>query len=180
MISNSEIKELIQKIAGTYGKANVKLFDGNVVSVDLQSFTCVVDSIDSSLNGITVRFMLEQSDGDMSVPQVDSTVTVAMTDFTDPYIVSATWLDQKDFIVGDTEIKMVDGNILIEQGEVKITLSSGKISIKNGSKDFKTLMDSFFQHIQAMTFTNGAGVTGTPNNLSDLTNDQSNFDDLWQ
>ena len=58
MVSNIEIKELIQKIAGTYGKANVKLFDGNVVSVDLQSFTWVVYSIDSSLNGITVRFML--------------------------------------------------------------------------------------------------------------------------
>src|SRR5579871_4587851 len=99
MIDNIAIKELIQKIAGTYGKANVKLFDGTVTNVNLNERTCVVDSLDSSLDGITVRFMLEQSDGDMSVPQEGSTVTVAMTDFTDPYIVSATWLDQKDFIV---------------------------------------------------------------------------------
>ena len=95
------IRELIQKIAGTYGKANVKLFDGTVMSVDNNGRTCTVDSIDSSLNGIQVRFMLEVSDGDMSVPQVGSTVTVAMTDFTDPYIVSATWLDEKLFVVGN-------------------------------------------------------------------------------
>ena len=100
-IDYGTIRELIQKIAGTYGKANVKLFDGTVMSVDNNGRTCTVDSIDSSLNGIQVRFMLEVSDGDMSVPQVGSTVTVAMTDFTDPYIVSATWLDEKLFVVGN-------------------------------------------------------------------------------
>ena len=101
-VDYSNIGELIKKIAGTYGKSNVKLFDGTVRigSLDLEKRTCIVDSIDNSLDGIEVRFMLEQSDGDMSVPSEDSTVTVAMTDFTDPYIVSSTWIDRKVFVVG--------------------------------------------------------------------------------
>jgi len=98
---SAQITELIQKIAGTYGKANVKLFDAEVVSIDIEKRICIVNSLDGSIEGITVRIMLDQSDGDMSVPEIESTVTVAMTDFTDPYLVKSTWLDEKLFVVGN-------------------------------------------------------------------------------
>jgi hypothetical protein len=99
-----KLREIIQRLAGTWGKANFKTFDAIVTSVDIPTRTCVVDALDNSLFNLTVRFMVEVSDGDMEVPQEDSTVTVAMTDFTEPYIVSNTWLDNKLIIVGNQSI----------------------------------------------------------------------------
>ena len=182
MVSNIEIKELIQKIAGTYGKANVKLFDGNVVSVDLPSFTCVVDSIDSSLNGITVRFMLEQSDGDMSVPQVDSTVTVAMTDFTDPYIVSATWLDEKLFVVGNQSYDIKPDKQIFNDGGFDGLVKSPDLTTKlnNIENLLNDLISKFNNHTHILTLSSGTGTaaitltpetnTLTPTQQSDIEN----------
>src|ERR1035437_8845598 len=110
------IRELIQKAAGTYGKTNVRLFDATVNSVNVELRTANVDSIDNSLYGLDVRFMLEVSDGDMSVPTVGSTVTVAMTDFTEPYIVEATWIDEKLFVVGNQSYSIVDGKQVFNDG----------------------------------------------------------------
>lgn len=116
-VDYSIVRYLIQKISGTYGKANVKLFDANVESVDVKSRTCIVNAIDCSLDGLTVRFMIDVSDGDMSVPQVNSTVTVAMTDFTDPYIVKSTWLDEKLFVVGNQGFDIKNDNQIFNDGK---------------------------------------------------------------
>lgn len=129
-IDYAKIRYLIQQIAGTYGKANVKLFDATVESVDIDERTCVVNAIDNSIDKLTVRFMIDVSDGDMSVPQKDSTVTVAMTDFTDPYIVKTTWLDEKLFVVGNQSYDIKPDKQILNDGKYKglATVINGDVS----------------------------------------------------
>jgi len=160
----------------------VKTFDAIVIagSQNPNTLTCFVNSTDFSINNLEVRYMVCISDGEIDVPADDSNVTVAMSQFTDPYIVKSSELNSKNLVIGDTEISLVNGNILIQQGGITITLSNNKIGIKNGSQDFKTIMDTHFNNLFAMTFTNGAGTTSPANNLSDLQQDKENFDELWQ
>lgn len=96
--------ELIRKVSGTYGNTFVKVFDAVVKSVDEDSRTCVVDSLssDNQIENLTVRFMLDVSDGDLSVPEINSTVSVALNDYTEPYIVSSTWITKKEWVVGNS------------------------------------------------------------------------------
>lgn len=94
---------LIQKLAGTFGTAKVKLMDVTVRTVDKGTNTCIVDSLDGThdVDGLKVRLALEVCDGNLEYPEPDSTITIAFTDFTEPYMVSATWLTEKDVTVGD-------------------------------------------------------------------------------
>lgn len=195
-----DLKEAIMRLAGTFGKADFKTFDATVISVDVNSRTCVVNSLDYSIEGLSVRFMPEISDGSMKVPQVDSTIVVGMTDFTEPYVVSSTWIDRKTDIVGDTEIDLIDGAITISQGtddtNVKIVLennittitqlSSGKtiqVQLKDGkaniSNDSVSLLDitkSIVQNIIDATYVNGGGQADlSPTSLPGF---QKNITDL--
>lgn len=176
----ADLKELIKRASGTWGKSDIKTFDATVISVDMDNRTCVVNSLDYSVQGLEVRFMPEVSDGDMNLPQIQSTVIVCMTDFTDPYIVNTTWLDQKTIIVGDTEITLVDGNVTISQGSLSILIQNGKISITNSdtNESLFAILKSLVKNIENALYVNGAGQaslspTSLPNfeqNITDLTN----------
>lgn len=90
----------IRIAAGTEGLVHTKIFDAIVRSGSQNSttLTCFVDSVDSTIENLEVRYNLVVSDGTVSVPDDLSTVTVAMTSFTDPYIVK--FSDLKSKIVG--------------------------------------------------------------------------------
>lgn len=94
---------LVQKLAGTFGTAKVKLTDVTVRTVNKEDKTCIVDSVDGTqdIDGLKVRLSLEICDGNTDYPEEGSTITIAFTDFTEPYMVSATWLTEKDVTVGD-------------------------------------------------------------------------------
>ena len=163
------IRELIQKAAGTYGKTNVRLFDATVNSVNVELRTANVDSIDNSLYGLDVRFMLEVSDGDMSVPTVGSTVTVAMTDLTEPYIVEATWIDEKLFVVGNQSYSIKDGQQIFNDGGfdglVKvIDLTTRLNNIENLLNQFITLFNSHTHAVPSL----GTSATPLPQETSSI------------
>lgn len=118
-VDYAQIKYLIQQIAGTYGKANVKLFDAIIQkgSINKDERTCIVDSVDGSLDNLVVRYMLDVSDGDTSIPLEETTVTIAMTDFTDPYIVKSTWLSEKLFVVGEQSYDILKDKQVFNDGK---------------------------------------------------------------
>lgn len=91
------LKEVIQKTAGTYGAIRCYLLDAEIVSVDKDNNTCIVNGLDTGLNidGLTVRLMLTESDGDREYPEIGSTVAIAFTQFTEPYVVRTTDLTEK-------------------------------------------------------------------------------------
>lgn len=96
-----DIQTAIEHLSGKRSFVPVKTFDATVVSVDKKSRTCVVDSEKDNIDGLTVRLSPEICDGDINIPQVDSTVTVMMSGITDPYIVNTTWIDGKIIIIAD-------------------------------------------------------------------------------
>lgn len=164
------LKEAIQRLAGTFGKANFKTFDANVESVDVPTRTCVVNSLDSSVIGLTVRFMVEVSDGDMSVPQKDSTVIVAMTDFTEPYIVSKTWLDNKLIVIGNQSIDVLKDKQIYNDGAYKGWATVINPDVENGGllkrynlleQDINTLKGKLNDIMQAATTANVTIATWT-------------------
>lgn len=103
MSENGDIRMLVQKLAGTFGTVKVKLMDVTVRTVNKEEKTCIVDSVDGTqdIDGLKVRLSLEICDGNTDYPEEGSTITIAFTDFTEPYMVSATWLTEKDVTVGD-------------------------------------------------------------------------------
>jgi len=96
----------------TQDYVKVKIFDAVVQSgsIDEDNFTCVVDSVDSTINNLQVRYHLCVSDGEINTPEDGSTVTIAKTAFTDPYIVKSTDLKSKVIAVGN-QVYSNDGNV---------------------------------------------------------------------
>lgn len=109
---------LLEKAAGVYGTARVKLMDVTVKSVNKEERYCIVNSLDGTQNidGLKVRLALEICDGDLDYPEERSTITIAFTDFTEPYMVSATWLSQKTVIVGNQAWDIIDGKQTFNDG----------------------------------------------------------------
>ena len=93
----------VRLATGANNLVPVQAFDAIVQagSQDSDTMTCVVDSCDSTLNNLQVRYNLCISDGEIAVPADDSTVTVIKTAFTDPYIVKSTDLNSKMVAIGN-------------------------------------------------------------------------------
>ncbi len=100
---SDNIKTLIEKLAGTWNVARVKTCYCEVVSVDKENRTCLVNSADGTqeLENTTVNLTPEIGDGEIDYPLEGSTITVAFTDFTAPYMVKAGELESKFIVVGN-------------------------------------------------------------------------------
>lgn len=95
-------KKAVKLSCGLDDLVAVQIFDA-VVQAGTQNpdtMTCFVDSVDSTLNNLEVRYNLCISDGEINVPEDDSTVTIAKTAFTDPYIVKSSDLQSKLISIG--------------------------------------------------------------------------------
>ena len=196
-------------------KDKVDVYYAIVDDYDEPSRTCsctlVSGKSDISLNSVSL--MSEVNDGLLMLPTKGSTVIIAKTAHTTPFVMMYSQIDKILIIVGDTLFSLVNGTVTVSQGDsakftlsgdvatmqqgddnkfiltsdkavmqqsdMVVTLSGSKINIKNNSGDFKTIMDTHFQNFNSMTFTNGAGSTGPPNNLSSFVMDQTNFDNLF-
>ena len=95
-------KKAVRMCAGTNLQVPVQIFDAIVQpnSQNSDTLTCFVDSIDSTINNLEVRYMLCIDDGELDVPEDGSLVTIAKTAFTDPYIVKSTSLKSKVITIG--------------------------------------------------------------------------------
>lgn len=100
------------QLAETYNRVPVKMSDCVVVagSVDQSTRTCVVNSVDSFLNGKVVRLMTDVSDGVMAIPSDDSTITVIYSDVVSPLMVGFSWIDGYVILVGDQTVSFLDSS----------------------------------------------------------------------
>lgn len=116
--NNRELEESIQRIAGTYGISFVKLIECTVVSVDRSKRICVANSSDAKINSdnFEVNLMPEISDGELDIPSKDSTIIVAYNDYIKPFVVSKTWIDEKEIIVGNQAWNIKDGKQVFNDG----------------------------------------------------------------
>ena len=152
-------KKAIKLAAGTHDLVPVKIFDATVISGSQNSdtMTCFVDSVDSSIIGLEVRYNLCISDGEVKVPDDDSIVTIASTPFTDPYIVKFTDLISNSITVGDSVIHQEDGELILSQGSnpalpvpllgIQAKFSDKKFGLKNDEQDFTQILKSFMKNV---------------------------------
>jgi hypothetical protein len=80
MSGKREISEAIEKMAGTFGKDFVAVFDAQVLSVNEEERTCHIKSIssDAEFEFENAALSAEGNDGVIIIPAVDSTVTVVI------------------------------------------------------------------------------------------------------
>ncbi len=147
----------------------VQIFDAIVQagSQDEDTMTCVVDSVDSNLNNLTVRYNLCISDGEINVPEDESTVTIAKTSFTDPYIVRNSDLKSKLIAIGNQTWNN-DGNKQIfndgKYGGIPRIVnpddsnSSLLKKINNLENLVNDLTSKFNTHTHILTLTSGTGT----------------------
>lgn len=132
-----EIADLLYKASGANQKTNTKIYDATVVSVDEAKRTCIVDSEDSNIDGIEVRLTSSISDGEINIPTVGETVTVAEMNGT-MIVIGISWIDKKTIIVGDQLIQIEDGKITFNSDEY-----GGLARVPELVKKFNVLEDEF-------------------------------------
>jgi hypothetical protein len=102
--------------------------------------------------------------GVYAIPPVDRIVIVEFLQWNPAYpYIAGIWSDEyeadeftKDqFVITDGAgmkfvIDVKEKGILIDDGELKVHLKAGKLSVKNGSKNLFTILDTHFQNLIAM------------------------------
>lgn len=165
-LSNTQLwRKAIRVAAGIDdGYVPVQIFDAVVKagSQNSDEMTCVVDSCDSTCNGLVVRYNLCISDGIVCVPDDDSVVTIAKTSFTDPYIVKTSDLISYNLVIGTSEINVVDGTIFFAQKDLVAKMNGSLFSLKNNEQDFTTNLKSFMNHVVDFMNHVSAAVLDTP------------------
>lgn len=104
-----DIATAIRNIAGFTIPINV--IECIVISVDETSQTCIVDSVteNSDINNLEVRYNLLVSDGEVSVPKIDSNVVVCFSDFLQPFVCSFTDLLKHIIFIGNQSYSIEEG-----------------------------------------------------------------------
>ncbi len=172
---NAQIfKQAVKVACGLDQFIPVQLFDAIVQSgsQDEETMTCYVDSVDSTVSNLQVRYNLCISDGLVCVPADGSTVTIAKTAFTDPYIVKASDLSSCFLGVGNQSWSN-DGTVQdfefwgSEEGsfggfiKVKDPLSSEEGLLKkinNLENLINDLIIKYNSHTHILTLTSGTGT----------------------
>lgn len=141
------------------------------------------DSTYGKVDGIVhtnVELMVGVDDGYLIIPSIGSQVRMGYSDLQQPFVLQYSSISSIQHIVGDTIVQMVDGTMTTIVGDkgTTATQTDSKFNWKNQDYDMAGLIDKLLQYISAMSFTNGAGTTSPPNNLTDFQNLQSQFQDL--
>jgi hypothetical protein len=157
MSSNNELKEAIQRLAGTFLKDNVHSFDAAVIAVNEDEFTCDVKSIgsNSEVEIPNVRLSSESNDGFTLIPSIDSTVTIIMTDKGIPYVAMYSDIDKAIVIIEGSKLIIEKNKITFNDG-----LNGGIIKIQ----DLTTSINNRFSLIKTAlvaAFTAQASIDGS-------------------
>lgn len=118
-VDKREVQSLIKQIAGTNGFVPIRFIECVVVSVDEESMTCICDSIgdNSNIEDLTVRFNTNVTDGEVSVPLVDSQVLVGYSDYITPFVVSFTDLLKWSMFIGNQGFVINEDSQIFNDGK---------------------------------------------------------------
>jgi hypothetical protein len=114
-----EITEAIQKLTGTNKSDAITIEDMQVLSVDMPTRTCTCRTVNgsSAISNWVVKLMAEIDDGLLLVPAVGSTVKVAYSTFSPPFVIQYSELSQAIIVTGNSSLSIQDSNITLEQAD---------------------------------------------------------------
>ena len=149
----SELKTLIQHAAGTKGADPCVKLTCKVISCNVPGRLCMVSPINNNGQPFAAQLMSEIDDGLLIVPAVTSTVKVIYSNLNAPTVVQYSQIDQLLVIAGDTRFSLINGTATLSQGATSsepgmvVTLTGGKINIKNNSQNFTTILQDILTQI---------------------------------
>ena len=167
MSDKAAIQQAILKMAGMDGYDKLFIEDMEVNSVDEDSRTCICSSINgvASFNNMEVRLMASIDDGLLRLPTVESTVIVAYSTHTLPFILMYSSIDKILCIVGDQSYTLIDGSTVLNDGSfggmAKVPELVGRLNkIENG---LNALTNNYNTHLHPVTAVGSpTGVTTAP------------------
>lgn len=138
----------VQKMTGTYNIDTVYLVTGNVVSVDENAGTCLVEAIsgNASTNIDGVEFQTVVADGVLFIPRVGSEVKVLFSKYTTPFI--AQYSEIENMYIAADLIQFNDGAL---GGMVKVIDLTTKLNnLENDVNNLKTLLTTMINAMIAV------------------------------
>ncbi|MDQ2718245.1 MAG: hypothetical protein M3Z26_00585 [Bacteroidota bacterium] len=171
-MSDGQIIQSIQQIAGTFNADIVHLITAEVDSVNIASRSCSVTTI-SGKNSTAlenVELMAAIDDGILFVPSIGSTVKISYSNYNSPFIVQYSEVDQILFISGSSQVSIVDGKIMLNDGSYGGLIQVEKLveKLNNLENLVNDLAAKFTSHIHVLTLTSGSG-TSAPTASSETT-----------
>ena len=140
----------------------VYLVSASVDSVDLTTRTCNVTTISGRESTAieSVRLMASLDDGVLIVPTIGSTIFVTYSDFNVPFVALFSEVDQVLFISGSSQLSIVDGKIMLNDGSygglVEVTALVTKLNnLENLVND---LITKYNAHTHILTLSSGSGT----------------------
>ena len=183
-MSDRSIEECIQKLAGTHYDDRVGLVAATVDSVDLSTRTCDVTAISgkapTAIEG--VKLMASVDDGILMVPTVGSTIFVIYSTYNVPFVALFSEVDQILFISGSSQLSIVDGKIMMNDGSKGGLVEVAELVTKLNNLEnlVNDLAVKFNTHSHILTLTSGTGTaapttttegtTLTPTQRADIEN----------
>jgi hypothetical protein len=117
-MSDRQIQEAVQRLAGVQLADQVYLVEGTVTAVDVSTRTCTVlvgsDQSEYELPG--VRLMAEVDDGVLIIPSVDSPIIVGYSKRILPFVCQFSQVERVLTVTGGTSIEVKDGLIQLNDG----------------------------------------------------------------
>jgi len=177
-----QIKEGIQRLAGTFGKDYISTVDCDVTAVDEANRSCSVTPLTASLaTGFDEVFLCaDPNDGLICYPEIGSTVRVAVTNKGEKYVLQFSDLQKLRITIGQSELTIIDGTIYLGDGSLGGLVKSKDLVSKLNALENKVndLLNAFNLHthvassLGSPTTPPPTPVVGvlTPTNATDLEN----------
>lgn len=161
-MSDRQIQDAIERMAGTHLKDELYMIQCTVDSVDLSARTCNCTAVGGqAVNEINdVRLMADVDDGFLIVPSIGSTVFVTYSKRNDPIISLFSSVDQVIIITGSTLLSVKDGSVTFNDGSfgglIKIDELTKKLN--NLESLVNDLATKYNQHTHILTLSSGTGT----------------------
>jgi len=174
------IIDAIRKISGTNLNNTLYMVPASVLSVDVASRTCTVQTIggEQSINIEGVQLMASVDDGFLLIPALNSDVIVSYSTYYKPFICQFSKLDKVVIVVGENNVAIEIDNdkILAELNDTKFLLQDGLTQFNDGSfgglvkviqltqklNNLENLVNDFISkynsHTHILTLTTGTGT----------------------
>lgn len=155
-------EEMVRLFQGT-----PSISSGRVKEVDETNAVCSVALLgtdDVPTEEILLGVVLEQADGLLIIPAIDSLVYVGKIDFGTYAIIKTGVIDKLSCTIGDNVIYIDAEKVKLTRGDVVVELAGTKVHVANGSKNLATVLDNLMTAILALTVGTAMGPSSPPIN----------------
>lgn len=116
----SRLAQVIQQLSGTHLKNDVSYMEAEVVSVDLSTRSCVVQSVsgNDAVNIENVSLMAAVDDGFLLVPAVGSIVFIAHSTYEKPFICLFSEIEKVIIVTGGISIEVDSNGVVFNDGSL--------------------------------------------------------------